>query len=124
MLDGGIIQTGTLLHLGSNQKALALDLGHFGLDVSAAANRQRISGDVAAIQTQYTGDDIPEGGLTVPAIAVGNDEGLDVNLADSSQTANHLHIIDELLIVLEDKVKAVLPDMLTLYTGRHRGDFL
>lgn len=123
LLDGGIIQTGTFLHLSSNQKTLALDLSHFRLDVSAAADRQGICGDVATVQTQHAGDDIPKGGLTVPTIAVGNDECLDVNLADSSQTANHLHIVDELLIILENLVKAVLPELLALYTGRHRGDF-
>lgn len=49
LFDGGIVQAGTFLHLGSNQKALALDLSHFGLDVSAAADCQGISGDVTAV---------------------------------------------------------------------------
>jgi hypothetical protein len=105
LLDGGIVEPCTFLHFGSDQKALALDLRHFRLDVPAAADGQGICGDVAAVKPQHTGDGIPEGGLAVSPIAVGNDEGLHINLADSGKTADHLDIVDELLIFWKMRLK-------------------
>ena len=117
LLDRGIVQTGTFLHLGSDEETLALDFRHLRLDIPAAAHGQGVGGDIAAVQPQHTGHRIPESALSVPAISVGNDEGLHINFADGGQTANHLDIVDELLIVLENEVEAVLPDFLALLTG-------
>ena len=61
LLDRGVVQPRAFLHLSSDQEPLALDLGHFRLDVPAAAHGQGVSGDVAAVQTQHTGDRVPEG---------------------------------------------------------------
>lgn len=70
LLDGGIVQAGTFLHLGSDEEPLALDLSHLRLDVPAAANGQGVGGYVAAVEPQHTGHRIPEGALTIPAISV------------------------------------------------------
>lgn len=113
LLDGGVVQTGAFLHFCCNEQTLAFDLSHFRLDVSAASNGQRVCRDVAAVKAQHTGDRIPEGGLTITAIAVGNNQRFHVNLADSSQTADHLHIVDQGLVTLENQVEAVQPNLLT-----------
>ena len=51
LFDGGIIQTSAFLHLGSDEKSLTFDLGHFWFDVSTTANGERICGDVAGVKT-------------------------------------------------------------------------
>ena len=114
LLDGGIVQTSTFLHLGSNEESFTLDLSHFRFDVSAASDGERICRNVTGVKTEHSGDGIPEGGLTIAPITVGNDECLHIDLADSSQTTNHLNIIDEFLIALKDEVKAVQPNLLSL----------
>ena len=80
LLDRRIVQTGTFLHFGSDEETLALDLGHLRLDIPPAAHSQGVGGDVAAVQPQHAGHRIPEGTLSVPAISVGNDEGLHIDL--------------------------------------------
>ena len=121
LLDRGIIKACAFLHFRSDQQALSLDLGHFGLDVPAAADCQGISRDISAVETQHAGDGIPEGGLAVSAIAVGNNECFHIDLPNDGQTADHLHIVDQLLILLEDKVQVVLPELLAFAAGRYRG---
>ena len=123
LLDGGIVQAGAFLHFCCNEQTLAFDLGHFRFDISAASNSQRVCGDIAAVKAQHTRDRIPEGGLTVSAIAVGNNQRFHINLADSSQTANHLHIVNQGLVTLENQVQTVQPDLLTFLARRYRGDF-
>ena len=49
LLDGRVVQSGTLLHLCCNEQTLALDLSHFRLDVAAASDSQRICRDVAGV---------------------------------------------------------------------------
>ena len=114
LLDGGIVQTSTFLHLSCNKKSFSFDLSHFRFDVSAASNSERICRNVTGVKTEHSGDSIPEGGLTIASITVGNDECFHIDLADSSQTTNHLNIIDEFLITLKDEVKAVQPNLLAL----------
>ena len=114
LLDGGIVQTSTFLHLGCNEESFTFDLSHFRLDVSSASDSERICRNVTGVKTEHSGDSIPEGGLTIASITVGNDECLHIDLADSSQTTNHLNIIDEFLITLKDEVKAVQPNLLAL----------
>lgn len=104
LLDGRVVEPCTFLHLGSNKKSLALNLGHFRFDVSAATNGQGICRNVTGVKTKHTGDGIPEGGLAITAITIGDDQRFHVNLTDRSKPTDHLHIIDELLIVLEDEI--------------------
>lgn len=113
LLDGGVVQAGAFLHFRCNEQTLAFDLCHFRLDISAASNGQSVSRDIAAVKAQHTRDRIPEGGFTVSAIAVGNNQRFHINLADSSQTANHLYIANQGLVALENQVQTVQPDLLT-----------
>ena len=114
LLDGGIVQTSTFLHLGSNEESFTFDLRHFWFDVSTASNSECICRNVTGVKTKHSGDSIPEGGLTIASITVGDDKCLHVNLADGGQTTNHLNVIDEFLIALKDEVKAVQPNLLSL----------
>lgn len=111
LFDGRIIEPCTFLHLGNNEKPLPLDLCHFRFDVSATTYGQGIRRNVPGVKTKHSGDGIPEGRLTVAAITIGDDQRLHVNLADGSKAADHLDVIDEFLIVLEDKIQAVQPNL-------------
>ncbi|MPM06355.1 hypothetical protein SDC9_52654 [bioreactor metagenome] len=119
LLDNRIIESSAFLHFGGDQQALSFNLGHFWLDVSAAPNRQGICGDIAAIQTEHTGDSVPEGGFTVAPAAIGDNQGFHIDLANSSQTTDHLHIVNELLIATEDEIQAVEPILFTFVAGRN-----
>lgn len=87
-------------------------------NVSAASDSERICRNVIGVKTKHSGNSIPEGGFAVAAITIGDDKCFYVNLADGSQTTNHLNIIDEFMIAMEDKVKAVQPDLLALIIRR------
>ena len=104
LLDGGVVEPCAFLHLRSDEQALALGLGQLRLDVPPAADRQGIRRDVAAVQAEHTGDGIPEGRLTVPATAVGDDQGFHVDLANDGESADHLDVIDQLLVMAKDQV--------------------
>ena len=111
LLDGRVIKPCTFLHLCSNEKSLPLDLGHFRFDVSATTYGQGIRRNVPGVKVQHTGDGIPEGGFTIATITISDDQSFHINLADGSKPANHLDVIDELLIVLEDQIQAVQPNL-------------
>ena len=70
LFDGGVVESGTFLHLSCNKKPFAFDLRHFRLDVSAASDGERICRNVTGVKTEHSGDSIPEGGLAVATIAV------------------------------------------------------
>ena len=122
LLDRGVVQACAFLHLSSDQQALPLDLGHLGLDVPATSDGQGVCGDVAAVEPQHAGYGVPEGGLAVAPVAVGDDERLHVDLPDGGEAADHLHVVDELPIPLEDQVQVVQPELPALVAGRDRGD--
>ena len=88
LLDRGIVQTGTFLHLGSDEEPLALDLRHLRLDIPAAAHGQGVGRDVAAVQPQHTGHRIPESALSVPAISVLTDKAVAVTGPDFALRAD------------------------------------
>ena len=112
----------TFLHLSSNEKSLTLDLCHFWFDVSPTTYGQGIRRNIPGVKAQHAGDGIPEGRLTVAAITIGDDQRLHVNLTDGSKPANHLDVIDELLIVLEDEIQAVQPNQHAFLVWRNAGD--
>ena len=111
LLDDAGVQTHTFLQLGGDNQTLALQLRHFRLHVALAADRQCIGGHIACIASQHTGDCVPEGRLTVSALTVSDDEGFDIHLSDHRHAYNALHIVDEIFVTAEDKVKGVLPDV-------------
>lgn len=119
LLHGRIVQPSAFLHLGGNEQTLALDLGHLRLHIATASEGQRISRDVAAVKTQDTGHGVPEGGLTVTATTVCDNEGFDLDLANGGETADHLHIVDEFLVTAEKGVQAVEPDRFATVAGRN-----
>ena len=83
LLDVGCGKAHCFLQLGCNNEPLALGFGQLRLHVSLASDGQGISGHIAAIGTQHTGERIPEGGFTVAAFAISDDQGLDADLSDS-----------------------------------------
>jgi hypothetical protein len=102
LFDGRVVEPCAFLHFRRDQQTLAFDLRHFWLDIPSAADRQRIGRDVAAVKAQHTGDSIPKGRFAVPPAAVRDDESFHKDLPDSGQSADHLDIVDELLILAED----------------------
>lgn len=84
LLDGGIVQPSVFLHRGGDEQTLAFDLRHLRLHIPAASEGQCVSGDVTAVQTQDSGDGVPEGRLAVAATAVCDDKRFDLNLGRNS----------------------------------------
>ena len=127
LLDNGGVQTSAFLQFGSNQQTLSVGLGQFRLHIAAASDRECISGDIAAVAAKHTGDDIPEGGFTIPALAVGDDECLHIHLADCGKTDHSLYIFRQLGITAEDGIQRRQPFLHALIAwgnGRDLGDVI
>ena len=94
-------------------------LSHFRLDVPAAADCQGVCGYISTVESQNTGDGIPEGGFAVASITICDDERLYKNFSDSSKTADHLYVIDQLPILLKNQIQIILPELRSclLYTS-------
>ena len=75
----------------------------------------------ATIGAQHTGERIPEGGFSVTAFTVSNDQALDTDLPDSGKTSDLLNIIDELVVTAEEGLQSVLPDIHTIIGRVNRG---
>ena len=117
LLDGGVVEPCAFLHFRSDQQAFTFDLSHFRFDVSAAADGQGICGYISAVESQHAGDGIPEGGFAVASIAVCDDERLHKNFPDSSKAADHLYIVDKLLILLKNQIQIILPELRSFTAG-------
>ena len=122
LLYRGVVQPCAFLHLGGNEEAFTLGFSHLGLYITTASYRQRVRRDISAVKPKDTGDGVPEGGLAVTTASVCNDEGFKENLTDGCKTANHLYIVDQLLVVTENKVEAVLPYLCAFRAGRNGGN--
>ena len=105
------VQAHTFLQLGSDDEPLSLGFGQLRFHVPFAAHRQRIGGHIATVGAKHPRDGVPEGGLAVAALAVSNNQGLDVDLANSSKADNLLYIIHELPVTEEEGVERILPDV-------------
>ena len=112
-----IVESCAFLHFRSDQQAFAFDLSHFRFDVPAAADSQGVCGYISAVESQHAGDGIPEGGFAVTSIAVCDDERLHKNFPDSSKAADHLYIVDKLLIFLKNQIQIILPELRSFTSG-------
>ena len=93
-----------------------------GLDVPATSDGQGVCGDVAAVEPQHAGYGVPEGGLAVAPVAVGDDERLPRRPSRWRRGRRSSAVVDELPIPLEDQVQVVQPELPALVAGRDRGD--
>ena len=121
LFDRGVVKPCAFLHFCRNQKPFALGFCHFRLDIPSAANGQGVSGDVSAVKPQNLSNGVPKGGFPVAAAAVCDDERLQEYLTDGGKTAYHLHIVNELPVVAENKVQAVLPYLCSFSAGGDGG---
>ena len=103
LYDGGV-QASALLKLGGDQHALALGLSQFRTHIALAAHGQGIGRDIAAVGAKHMGQGVPEGGLTVAAIAIGNDERFHEHLSHGDHSGDLLHIANQLLVAAEEQV--------------------
>ena len=117
------VQAHTFLQLRRNDESLALQLCHFRLNVTLAVDGQGIGGDIAGITAENLIDHIPEGGLAVASVAIGNDHRFRVYLADQTETADHLHIVNKALVTAEENLQGVLPDLATFLIRHDRRHF-
>ena len=109
LLNCRVVKSSTFLHFCGNKETLTLGFSHFGLNVAPASYGECICGDIAAIASEHFCYGVPKRGLTISATSVGNDKCLKEYLADSSKAAYLLYVIDEFLIIAEDKVQTVFP---------------
>ena len=111
------VQPHAFFQFGGNDQALSLELRHFRLHVPLTANRQRVGAHHAAVVAQHPGQCVPEGGLAVRAVAVGNDEGFREHLADDGHAHDGLHIIDQFRVVAEYAADGIQPQILSGIAG-------
>ena len=121
LLHIGCVQAHTLLQLGSDDEPLSLGLGQLRFHVPFAAHCQRIGGHIATVGAEHPGDGVPEGRLAIASLAVSDNQGLNVDLANSSKTDNLLYIIHELPVTKEKGVERILPDVRSGYGRVHTG---
>ena len=120
LLDVGGVQAHPFLQLGGDDHPLALGFRQFRLHVALAAHSQGVCGHIAGVGAKHTGDGVPEGGFSVPALAVGNDQGFNVDLADGGKPHNLLHIANQVGVPLEEGLEGVLPDIHAVPGRVHR----
>ena len=120
LLDVGCVQAHPFLQLGGDDHPLALGFRQFRLHVALAAHSQGVCGHIAGVGAKHTGDGVPEGGFSVPALAVGNDQGFNVDLADGGKPHNLLHIANQVGVPLEEGLEGVLPDIHAVPGRVHR----
>ena len=111
LLDVGCVQAHPFLQLGGDDHPLALGFRQFRLHVALAAHSQGVCRHIAGVGAKHTGNGIPEGGLAVPALAVGNDQCFNVDLADGGKPHDLLYIADQVGVPLEEGPEGVLPDI-------------
>ena len=120
LLDVGCVQAHPFLQLGGDDHPLALGFRQFRLHVALAAHSQGVCGHIAGVGAKHTGDGVPEGGFSVPALAVGNDQGFNVDLADGGKPHDLLYIADQVGVPLEEGPEGVLPDIHAVPGRVHR----
>ena len=123
LFNHGGIQTHCFLQLCRNDKTFAFQFCHFRLDVTLAVDGQGIGGEIAGIAAQHLIDDIPEGRLAVLAVAIGNNHCFRVYFANQTETANHLHIVDQALVTAEEHLQSILPETATILVRNDRRHF-
>ncbi len=111
------VEPRALLEFGGDHQALALELGDLGLDVAFASRGQRIGRDGAAVGPHHPRYGVPEGGLAVAALAIGDDERLQAHLADRGDADDLLHVFDQVPVVAEEQVQCLLPFVHALLAG-------
>lgn len=72
-------QAYAILKFSSNQETLPHCLSDFGLDITAAANRQGIGGNPSGVASQRPCNGVPKDRFAIRSIAVGDNDGLQVN---------------------------------------------
>ena len=94
LLHDGSREPSPLFEFRGDQKPLPFDLGQFGTDIPLAADGEGICRNGAGIVSESSGNGVPEGGLAVGAVAIGNNQGLLINGSDGTETGNFLNILN------------------------------
>ena len=108
-LDLAVVQPCPFLRLAGDDEPLSPQLGQFRLDVPLAVGGQGVGAYLAIIGPQHPRDGVPESRLAVASVPIGDDDALDVDLADGADAANLLDVVDELQVVVEDVPKELQP---------------
>ena len=119
------IQPHAFLHLRRNDEPAAFQFRHFRLDISLAVHGQGFRRQLPGVIAQDPEDRVPESRFTVGTATIGNDHVLLIDLPDRRHSDHQLHIVDQLLILAEEKLQGIQPQLfpvLTRSTGRDLRD--
>ena len=122
LFDDGRIQAHALFQLRCYQQPFTLCLGKLRLHVPLAPDCQGIGGHIPAVGSKHTGNGVPESGLAVAALAVGNDQCLQIDSAHRRHAHNLLYIVDQPPVLAENRVQGIHPQFLSLLSGACRRD--
>ena len=111
------IQPHTFLHLRRDDEPAAFQLRHLRLDIPLAVHGQGFRRQLPGVIAQDSEDCVPESRFTVGTSTIGNDHVLLIDLPDRRHSDHQLHIIDQLLILTEEKLQGIQPKLLPVLTG-------
>ena len=110
------IQPHAFLHLGRNDEPAAFQFCHLRLDISLAVHGQCFRRQLPGVIAQDSEDRVPESRFTVGTATIGNDHVLLIDLPDRRHSDHQLYIIDQLLILAEEKLQGIQPQLLPIFT--------
>ena len=116
------IQASAFLQLRCNDETLALKLRHLRFHVALAVHGKSLSGQLAGVVSKHSGDGVPESGLAVGTAAIGDDHVFRINLAHCCHTYDFLNVVDQLLVVAEEGVQSILPELASFIARATCGD--
>ena len=112
------IQPHAFLHLGRNDEPAAFQLRHLRLDIPLAVHGQGFGRQLSGIIAQYPEDRVPESRFTVGTATVGNNHALLIDLPDCRHSDHQLYIVNQLLILAEEKFQGIQPQLFPILTRR------
>ena len=116
------IQSHTFLHFRRNDKTFPLKLCHLRLHISLAIHGQGFRWKLSCIISKYSENGIPEGTLTIGTATISNNHVLLINLTDCSHANRLLHIINQFLILAEEKIQGIQPYLFPILSRRTRSN--